>query len=90
MIILTPEPDQNKKSSIRHIIIKESNITVYYNGFDELLIMMDVADEFEKHDPASTLTYVIEHVTEGWKIYHAGIDANYSNDWHYHFRRKDN
>ncbi|WP_115329803.1 hypothetical protein [Legionella busanensis] len=64
-------------------------MTVYFKGFDELLIMMDVADEFEKYDPASTLTYVIEHVTESWETYHTGIDANYSNDGHYHFRRKD-
>ncbi|MGQ3889271.1 hypothetical protein ACQUW5_09595 [Legionella sp. CNM-1927-20] len=88
MLTFILEQDQDTELSIRYIIIKESNVTVYYKGFDELLIMMDVADELEKNS-RSSLTYVIDHTTEERAIYHEGIDKDYSDDGHYHFRRKD-
>ncbi|WP_419420822.1 hypothetical protein ACNVED_05870 [Legionella sp. D16C41] len=85
MVVLTP----CEQASIRYLIIKDSNITIYFTKYDDLLILMNVGDKLE-NSPESSLTYVIDHSTEDSSIYHAGIDKSYDEDGHYHFRRKDN
>lgn len=76
---------------IKHIVIKNDNLTIYFKGFDELFVIMDLA-QFIHADEKNPLTYIFDHLTEETKTerYHEGIDKTYNDDEHYHFERKDN
>ncbi|RAP37077.1 hypothetical protein B1207_06560 [Legionella quinlivanii] len=76
--------------TINHIVIQPDNISLYFKSFDQLLVIMDLADNIH-NDDTHPLTYVLDHDSESDKIhYHQGIDSSYSDDAHYHFERKDN
>lgn len=80
----------NDTSLLKHLIIKQNNLTIYYKGFDELIALMTLSDEIDM-GPVSTLTYVTDHMTSDSpkELYHQDIDPSYSEDGHYHFERKD-
>ncbi|WP_454783050.1 hypothetical protein [Legionella sp. WA2022007384] len=76
--------------NIKCIVFKKDNITIYYNGFNELLNLMELVIELDK-DEHSVFTYVVDHDTEETNKlkYHEGINPDYSDEGHYHFERKD-
>ncbi|WP_454786149.1 hypothetical protein [Legionella sp. WA2024007413] len=76
--------------SIKYLVFKKNNITLYYNGFNDLLNLMEMALALDK-DEHCIFTYVVDHDTEETNKlkYHEGINATYSDEGHYHFERKD-
>ncbi|QMT61384.1 hypothetical protein [Legionella sp. PC997] len=76
--------------SIKYLVFKKNNITLYYNGFNDLLNLMEMALALDK-DEHCIFTYVVDHGTEETNKlkYHEGINATYSDEGHYHFERKD-
>ncbi|MGM9452611.1 hypothetical protein ACTAZI_04660 [Legionella bozemanae] len=76
--------------NIKVLVFKKDNITFYYNGFNELLNLMEMAIALDKDDNC-VFTYVVDHETEETNKlkYHEGINAEYSDEGHYHFERKD-
>lgn len=79
----------SKESSLKHLIIKDDSITIYYAGFDELMQIMNMAEDIHQ-DADHPFTFVLDHNTEGEeKIrFHEGIDEKYTDEGHYHFEKK--
>lgn len=71
---------------LKLIFLKDDNLTVYYRGFDELLLLFDdLPPELKEQE------LTVEHSSSDTKKekYHQGIDESYEDEGHVHYERSD-
>ena len=82
--------DFSEHSDLKHLVLKEDSITIYYKGFDELLRIMDMSENIHQN-LEHPFTFVLDHESKETEKahYHDEIDENFTDEGHYHFEKKD-